>query len=65
MGDISSIIEHFDPFQDNGASQRIGEYMRWYLEALESGASRDDSLQIATKNYANKWGKDKVVLGLV
>ena len=43
----------------------IGEYMKWYLKALDSGWSRDDSLQIATKNYANKWGKDKVALGLV
>ena len=65
LGDISSVIEHFDPFQDNGAAERIGEYMGWYLEALDSGVSRDDSLQIATENYANKWGKDKVVLGLV
>ena len=65
LGDISSVIEHFDPFQDNGAVLRIGEYMGWYLEALDSGVSRDDSLKIATENYANKWGKDKVVLGLV
>ena len=65
LGDISSVIEHFDPFQDNGAALRIGEYMGWYLEALDSGVSRDDSLQIATENYANKWGKDKVVLGLI
>ena len=49
----------------NPAALRIGEYMGWYLEALDSGVSRDDSLQIATENYANKWGKDKVVLGLV
>jgi len=65
LGNISSIIDHFDPFRDNCAYQRVGEYIGWYLEALDSGVSRDDSLQIATKNYANKCGKDKVALGLV
>ena len=64
LGDVTPIIDQFDPFRDGKASQRIGEYVQWYLEGQDQGLTRDDSLNKATRKYADKWGADKVVRGL-
>ena len=64
LGDISPVLDHFDPFRDGKASRRIGEYVEWYLEGVDRGVSRETALKRATHNYADKWGADKVVRGL-
>lgn len=64
LGDASPILDRFDPFRDGKAGERIGEYVRWYLEGVDKGLSRDNALKCATRNYADKWGEDKVVRGL-
>jgi hypothetical protein len=64
LGDASPVIHRFDPFRDGKASQRIGEYVGWYLEGLDSGLGRDRSLEQATSRYAKKWGVEAVVRGL-
>jgi len=64
LGDASPVLDQIDPFRDGRASQRIGEYVRWYLEGLDSGLGRDRALRRATRQYADKWGEDKVVRGL-
>jgi hypothetical protein len=65
LGDISSVLDLFDPFQDGKAKQRIGEYIGWYMEGSDNGFSRDDALCQATQKYAEKWGEDKVIRGLL
>lgn len=64
LGDASPILKQLDPFQDIGASRRIAEYVGWYMEGLDRGLGRDLATFSATKKYAEKWGKDKVVRGL-
>ena len=64
LGDAMPVLDQFDPFRDGRASQRIGEYVQWYMEGIDKGASRDDALYRATGNYADKWGEDKVMRGL-
>jgi hypothetical protein len=64
LGDASPVIHRFDPFRDGKASQRIGEYVGWYLEGLDSGLDRDRSLEQASRRYADRWGSDKVIRGL-
>jgi hypothetical protein len=58
------VLRHIDPFRDGAASQRIGEYLFWYLGGLDQGLDREAALQEASRRYAKKWGRDKVVLGL-
>ena len=58
---VSPILDQLDPFRDGKASQRIGEYVAWYLEGLSQNSSKDESLRRATKKYAEKWGADKVI----
>tara|TARA_Y100001960_G_C14774589_1_gene882282 strand:+ start:528 stop:2606 length:2079 start_codon:yes stop_codon:yes gene_type:complete len=65
LGDASPVLDLLDPFRDGKGAQRIGEYMGWYMEGRDEGFSRDDALCCATKKYAEKWGEDKVVRGLV
>ena len=64
LGDASSILHLLDSFSDNKGSRRIAEYVEWYMEGLTQGFSRDKATLLATKKYAEKWGKDKVVRGL-
>lgn len=64
LGDATPVIDQFDPFRDGKASKRIGEHVGWYLDGIDSGLSRDGALKAATRNYSDKWGEDKVVLGL-
>ena len=64
LGDASPILKQLDPFQDIGASRRIAEYVGWYIEGLDRGLGRDVATFSATKQYAEKWGKDKVFRGL-
>jgi hypothetical protein len=61
LGDVSSILDQLDPFRDGKASQRIGEYVTWYIENLSKNLSKDEALRKATKKYAEKWGEDKVI----
>lgn len=58
------ILGDIDPFRDGRAGERIGEYIRWYLEALDSGLEREPALEQASSHYAAKWGPQSVVRGL-
>jgi hypothetical protein len=64
LGDASPILHRLDSFCDSGASRRIAEYVEWYVEGLARGLDRDGATLSATRKYAEKWGKDKVVRGL-
>ena len=64
LGDATPVLDQFDPFRDGRASQRIGEYVQWYLGGRDNGLSRDDALRRAAECYADEWGADKVVHGL-
>ena len=64
LGDASPILHLLDSFSDSGASRRIAEYVEWYMGGLAQGFNRDEATLSATRKYAEKWGKDKVVRGL-
>jgi hypothetical protein len=64
LGDASPILNRLDSFGDSGASRRIAEYVEWYMKGLDQGLDKDEATLTATKKYAEKWGKDKVVRGL-
>ncbi len=61
FGDFSGILSQLDPFRDGEAGKRAGAYMRWFLEAVDSGRSRGDALQFANERYSAAWGVDKVI----
>ena len=64
LGDVTPVLDSFDPLRDGKAGDRISEYISWYLEGLDKGLSRDNALNSATQKYADKWGEDKVIRGL-
>jgi hypothetical protein len=64
LGDASPILHRLDSFRDSGASRRIAEYVEWYMEGLARGLDKDEATLSATRKYAEKWDKDKVVRGL-
>jgi hypothetical protein len=61
LGDTTPVLDKLDPFRDGKASQRIGEFVSWYLEELDDGLNTDEAVRSATDKYANKWGTDKVI----
>ena len=61
LGDATPILDQLDPFRDGKASQRIGEFVEWYLEELDGGMNTDDAVRSATDRYAKKWGGDKII----
>ena len=61
LGHVSPILDQLDPFRDGKASQRIGEFVAWYLEKLDGDSDFDDAVRYATDKYAEKWGANKVL----
>jgi hypothetical protein len=61
LGDATPILDQLDPFRDGKASQRIGEFVSWYLEEIDNGSNPDDAVRKATDKYGEKWGEDKVI----
>jgi len=61
LGDWSAFIDQLDPFRDGRAGERVGTYLRWFLEGLDAGYDRDTALRYANKKYGEMWGFDKVV----
>ena len=57
------LLRQIDPFRDGKAGQRIGDYVRWYLEGLDRGDDRDEALAEADLRYSGRWGADTVIQG--
>lgn len=49
------LLSEIDPFRDGKAGKRIGDFLRWYLQALDNGDSRDRALDAASKKYLHSW----------
>ena len=64
LGDASPILEKLDPFRDGKANIRIGNYISWYLEGIDQGWDRFKALDIATRKYADQWGREYVIKGI-
>jgi len=61
LGVWSPYIYKLDPFKDGKGGERMGSYMRWLLESLDEGKSRNEAIQYANKLYSEQWGSDKVI----
>lgn len=56
-----AFLRQIDWFRDGKAGQRIGAYVRWYLEGCDRGLARDEALAEATRAYASTWGAETVL----
>lgn len=61
LGDWSDHIDELDPFRDGKGGRRMGEYMRYLLEAFDNGNNKDESVRYANQQYAHRWGNDKII----
>lgn len=61
LGDWTPYLNELDPFCDGKGGERMGTYMRWLLEAFDSGKNRNEAMEYANKLYSEKWGSDKVI----
>jgi hypothetical protein len=61
LGNFSSVVDELDPFRDGRAGERVGNYIRWLLEAFDEGHDRNTAIQQANERYARTWGADKVI----
>jgi hypothetical protein len=60
IGDWSPLLDKIDPFRDGRAAERIGTYLKWLLDGLKGGLSRDTVMADAAERYAQQWGDDKI-----
>jgi len=60
VGDHGEWLKSVDPFQDGGAAQRMGTYLRWYLESIEAGQSSTQAVAEATERYSREVGPQYV-----
>lgn len=61
LGDWTPYLDELDPFRDGRGGERMGTYMRWLLEAFDSGKNRNEAMEYANKLYSERWGSDKVI----
>jgi hypothetical protein len=47
---------------DGRGSERAGRVIAAFLEGLDAGKTRDQSLKDAIDGFARKWGQDKVTV---
>jgi hypothetical protein len=60
FGDLSQWAGDRDPYKDNNAALRIGQYINWLSEMLNQGRSREDALQYANRQYREQWGAGSI-----
>ena len=61
LGDWSKELDNIDPFRDGKGHKRLNWFLNHMLTGYEKGLSKEEILYLTTKEYANKWGKDKVI----
>ncbi len=60
IGNCTSFLDEIDPFRDGCAAERMGTYLKWLLDGLNDGLSRETVLADAAERYTKLWGNDKV-----
>ncbi|MBW8000475.1 MAG: hypothetical protein FVQ80_00440 [Planctomycetes bacterium] len=55
LGDCSALLQKISPFQDNKAGERVGNYLSWFIEALNNGMDRDSALAMANDRFASMY----------
>ncbi len=60
FGSWASIINTIDPFRDGRAAERMGTYLKWILDDLKDGLSREMAMANAAERYCMIWGQDKI-----
>ncbi len=62
-GNIKSIenIQDKDLFHDGKSAERLGAYVLWMLNKIESCSEKKEVIAYANRNYSQCWGSDKIV----
>ena len=61
LGDHREWLDSVDPFRDGEAAQRIGAYLRWYMESIEAGLQSQQALADANERYSREVGSQYVM----
>lgn len=61
FGRFPEMMDHFDPFRDSRAAERMGTFLQWVIEGFERGEAKEMVLAKASKRYCECWGDDKVI----
>ena len=61
FGNWSSIIDDLDPFRDGLGAMRMGNFLESMFKGFDKGLKREDVMNLAVKEYSDKWGSDKII----
>ena len=62
LGDHSPCLATVDPFRDGHGAERMGKYIRWFLESVEERSGWQEALAAASRRYAQEVGKEYIQL---
>jgi hypothetical protein len=60
FADWTPILPEIDPFRDGRGAERMGNFLRWLIEAFAAGRSRDQALAEAAERYRAAWGEQAI-----
>ena len=60
LGNWSSFVQEFDPFQDDLGGKRIAEYLKSLQEGFNKKFNSKESILLANEFYQRKWGENKL-----
>ncbi len=60
IGDLQRFAGEIDPFGDGDSADRVGHFLRDFLESVDSGARTPEALALAAEAYATSYSEDRV-----
>ena len=64
--DLGSWPENFvnglDPYMDNKFSNRVCNYVANLLKGFDEGFNKNKAIDIANKDFAQRWGKENIFI---
>ena len=61
IGNHGTWLQKVDPFQDENANRRIGDYLKCYMDSIDAGLDVPQALSAANMQYAEKVGNKYVI----
>lgn len=60
LGEWGEELDRIDPFRDGRAAERMGTYLKWFLDAIAAGRGKDAALAECAERYADAWGSEMI-----
>ena len=60
FGDLGAGARRVDPYADGDSAARVGAFVQAFVDAIDTGASREGALESASASFATAFGAERV-----